>query len=452
MVAAARGCPERFGDRREGCRSLAKTVADAARRRSPTCGRIGVASPRRRRRRPPRPRGHRALAEHRAVDRLVAVGHPPGREPIEDGVADRLAGRASLDARRPGTPAGSTSSPKKPSTPSRMISGSAADAPGDDRRAAGQRLDRDETERLGPRAGHQRRVRLGEQQVAVGLLELAEELDRRAGRLERGQEDGVVVVPLGGQSGRPWRRSGAAGRSAARSRSPRRSPSPARPGRRSTARRPGAARTASRRASARCGRPRPSRTRGCDDAWFALIATRPGVGPRERLGRPTAGRAGRGRSTRPGSARSRASRNARPLEMAVDDVELVRAVEDIPDRQVEIRRRVAAVAGRPEGLRDGRDEASRHLRIAAGEGRHLMAAPIQLAHELDDRRARCRRTPSAGRAPWAARPGRSVAAGSSSISSSGQRRPWAAEAGPRSRVAPCRPRRPARVSSARCSP
>ena len=43
----------------------------------------------------------------------------------------------------------------------------AADAPGEDRRAAGERLDRDEPEWLGPRPRHQDGVALGEQRVAV---------------------------------------------------------------------------------------------------------------------------------------------------------------------------------------------------------------------------------------------------------------------------------------------
>jgi len=70
--------------------------------------------------------------------------------------------------------------------------------------------------------------------------------------------------------------------------------------------------------------------------------------------------------------------------MAVDDVELVGTVQDGAHRQVEVRRRVAAVAGRPERLGNGRDETPGHLRVAAGEGRQLMTPPIELADELDD--------------------------------------------------------------------
>ena len=186
--STAERCPERFGDRRGACRSLTNDVRRATRRRSPTSGGSGAASPRLRRRRPPRPRGHRC-------PRRASAGRSPrSRRSSARPRTARGPSRGSPPGRgrrpgRPGTRAASTSSPKKPSTPSRMISGSAADPPGDDRRAAGERLDRDQPERLRPRAGHQRRVRLGEQLVAVRLLELAEELDRRAGRLERGHED-----------------------------------------------------------------------------------------------------------------------------------------------------------------------------------------------------------------------------------------------------------------------
>ena len=75
--------------------------------------------------------------------------------------------------------------------------GQPPDPPGDDRRAAGERLDGDQPERLRPGSGHERCVRLREEAVALGLLELAEELDRRAGRLERRHEDLVEVVTLG---------------------------------------------------------------------------------------------------------------------------------------------------------------------------------------------------------------------------------------------------------------
>ena len=61
---------------------------------------------------------------------------------------------------------------------------------------AGQRLDGDEPERLRPRAGHQRGVALGEQLVAIGLVELAEVLDDRTAAFSAGLEDLVEVVAL----------------------------------------------------------------------------------------------------------------------------------------------------------------------------------------------------------------------------------------------------------------
>jgi len=70
--------------------------------------------------------------------------------------------------------------------------------------------------------------------------------------------------------------------------------------------------------------------------------------------------------------------------MAVDHVELVDVVEDSVDGEVEVRRRVPAEAAGPQGLGDGRDQATGNVRVATGEGRDVVTAPVELAHELVD--------------------------------------------------------------------
>ena len=127
-----------------------------------------------------RRRSARAVA-HRSRSRRASTGRPPrsrrscGRAENRSMTDARMASRSRSSTRSTRNASCVASSPKKPSTPSRMISEQAADAPGDDRRAAGERLDRDQAERLRPRPGHQRRVRLGDQPVAVLLVELADD-------------------------------------------------------------------------------------------------------------------------------------------------------------------------------------------------------------------------------------------------------------------------------------
>ena len=235
------------------------------------------------------------------VDRLVAVRHPLDGEPVEDRIADRL----PVEIRRrgrPGRPSPVTSSPKKPSMPSRRISGRAPIAARDDRCPAGQRLDGDEAERLRPRAGHQRGIAFGEELVALGLVELAEELDRRAGRLERPAGTRCRSSRAPRPSARPWPRSAAVGRSPLRSRWPRRCPSRARPGRRSTARRCAASPNGARSGAARCGRRRPTGRRGGSAAWLSLIATRPRGGSTQQRVSPGQVEPAVERRRRPGPA------------------------------------------------------------------------------------------------------------------------------------------------------
>ena len=69
--------------------------------------------------------------------------------------------------------------------------------------------------------------------------------------------------------------------------------------------------------------------------------------------------------------------------MAVDDVEVRAAVEHVAHGQEEIGRGVTHVARRAKRLRDGRHVMTGNLRIAAGEGRHLVAAPVELSDELE---------------------------------------------------------------------
>ena len=73
---------------------------------------------------------------------------------------------------------------------------------------------------------------------------------------------------------------------------------------------------------------------------------------------------------------------ARPLEMAVDDVELVLPVENGQHRRQEVAHRVVLEVGRPQGDGDRRDEAARHLGITRGEGRDVVAALDQLDDQL----------------------------------------------------------------------
>ena len=109
----------------------------------------------------------------------------------------------------PGSPARSSSSTRSTRNAScgDVVAEEAVDAVADDlveaadRRAttgvaAGERLDRDEPERLRPRPGHQHGVALGEERVAVGLPDSSPRNSTTAGRLQGGLEDLVVVVLL----------------------------------------------------------------------------------------------------------------------------------------------------------------------------------------------------------------------------------------------------------------
>ena len=69
-----------------------------------------------------------------------------------------------------------------------------ADAPGDDRRAAGERLDGDQAERFRPRAGHQRRVRSATSRSRSAWSSSPRILHQAAGRLEGWHE---LVVEVG---------------------------------------------------------------------------------------------------------------------------------------------------------------------------------------------------------------------------------------------------------------
>ena len=90
------------------------------------------------------------------VDRLVAIGHPARREPSMTDVADRrsvqlvdprhLEGQLRRIVAEEAVDAVADDLGQRP------------DATGDDRRPAGERLDRDQPERLRPRSRHQRRV------------------------------------------------------------------------------------------------------------------------------------------------------------------------------------------------------------------------------------------------------------------------------------------------------
>ena len=75
---------------------------------------------------------------------------------------------------------------------------------------------------------------------------------------------------------------------------------------------------------------------------------------------------------------------APPLEVAVDDVELATAREDRGEGLEEVGARVVAEAARPQGRLDRGDETAGHLRVAAGEDGHVVAAPDQLGRQLED--------------------------------------------------------------------
>ena len=81
-------------------------------------------------------------------------------------------------------------------------------------------------------------------------------------------------------------------------------------------------------------------------------------------------------------ARGPREEHARPLQVAVDDVEVVLAVEHREHRRQEVPDRVVLEVRGTKGDRDGRDEAARNFRVARRERRHVVAAPDELDDEL----------------------------------------------------------------------
>ena len=82
--------------------------------------------------------------------------------------------------------------------------------------------------------------------------------------------------------------------------------------------------------------------------------------------------------------RDSGEQQVRPLKMGVDDVELVRAIQDGPHRREDVRERVSGVVGGAKRQRDGRDVPPGHPGVAAREGRDLVAATDQFLHQLVD--------------------------------------------------------------------
>ena len=100
-------------------------------------------------------------------------------------------------------------------------------------------------------------------------------------------------------------------------------------------------------------------TSGWVEAWFSLMATSPRGGSTQQRVRPRqVETAVEGRDDR--DRADPRQEQAGPLEVAVDDVELVGVVEDLLDRLLELRQRVADVADRSERLGDRRDVPSWH--------------------------------------------------------------------------------------------
>ena len=164
----------------------------------------------------------------------------------------------------------------------------------------------------GQSPGHERREALGEQPVAVGRADLADELD--VGRPGRRPEDVLEVVAFRAGPSAPWRRPGGVVPSDGRSRSPRRRPSRVPSGRRSTDRRRGARRTA-RLETQPVGDDRPSDV-GLGRGLGLADRTQPGrrvdqEAVRPRLVEPAVERRDDRRRTQPGRGRSRRSRDAR---------------------------------------------------------------------------------------------------------------------------------------------
>ena len=102
-----------------------------------------------------------------------------------------------------------------------------------------------------------------------------------------------------------------------------------------------------------------------------------------------------------------------PVEVAMDDVELDRTIEHLVEHRQMVRQGVAQRSVQPEAARRQGTRVGAGDRIAAGEQRHLVAAPVKLTAQLGDelvqvpavgprtRSARSRHRPWAGHVPWA---------------------------------------------------
>src|SRR5450759_10364 len=72
------------------------------------------------------------------------------------------------------------------------------------------------------------------------------------------------------------------------------------------------------------------------------------------------------------------------IDMGVDKIETVLLLEDHLERPAARRGGVVAEPDRPKGPWDRRNESARHPRIAAREGRDLVATPIELTNPITD--------------------------------------------------------------------
>ncbi len=349
---------------------------------------------------PPRAR---ACIDEPPIQGQVGVGHPGRAEPLEDARPDRRSVQP-LDAREEeGHVPDVVPEPAVDALAEDL--GQAADPAGDDRRATGQRLDRDEPERLRPCARHQGRVARREQLVTFGRRDLAEVFDGRTGRLQGRQEDLVVVVALsrdradlGGDPDPPAGRLGdlhrvddaLLGVDAAHEAQLVGAVVPV--GMEGGAGQvetvvdhlPGDVRVSTRLASADRdepgGRtPEEARRPRLIQSTMECAGDRHGGAPRER--------------------------QAEPLEMRVDQIEAPGPAEDEIQGLEHVRADVIAEAVRAKGLRHRRDEPAGDVGVAAGERRHIVTAPGQLdgqgmddplraavrgrRHALDRRRDEC---------------------------------------------------------------
>ena len=315
--------------------------------------------------------------DHLGVELLVAIRHPGSGEPLDDTLADL----AAVETRQAIGEEGHRRSVIAEEAVDALADdlGQRADAPGENRCPAGERLDAHQPERLRPRAGHQRPVALREQLVALRGLELTEVLDRMTGTLECRAEHILVVVALAREIAHFGR-----------------DPQPA-------AR---AERDVDRLRDALLGIDPADETeriaglieerRGIEGQ--AVVDDRPGhVGVGARLMATDRDHAvGRipEQTIRPGqvepamerrdhgNGREARERDRPPLQVRVDDVELGTLLNDHLDRRREPATRVALDPGRSKRAVDCRDELARYVRVAAGEHRHVVPALDQLRGQL----------------------------------------------------------------------